>query len=166
MSKKNPITIIKLTKEKKKNTFSLKKKVLIRLSWFWFSLSVCQLPHLYCDENYVPLMTPPISDKPPFVGLSPQFSFTGGCVEKVLALCFPLPWVQTADTYIIELKRLNISYWSWSTGLQSPLSGENMCCRTHKMTKLKYERGQADMVLRYRYKILNTPLNDSITNNR
>lgn len=46
-------------------------------------------------------MTPSISDKPPFVGLSPQFSFTGEGVEKVLALCFPVPWVQTADTYTI-----------------------------------------------------------------
>lgn len=38
--------------------------------------------------------------KPPIVGLSPQFSFTGEGVEKVLALCFPVLWVQTADAYI------------------------------------------------------------------
>lgn len=66
------------------------------------SLLVCRLAHLYCDEYYVLLMTPSISGKPPFVGLSPQFSFTGeGGVEKVLALCFPVPWVQTADIHII-----------------------------------------------------------------
>lgn len=38
--------------------------------------------------------------KPPIVGLSPQFSFTGEGVEKVLALCFPVLWVQTADAYL------------------------------------------------------------------
>lgn len=41
------------------------------------SLLVCQLLHLHCDEYYVLLMIPSISDKPSFVGLSPQFSFTG-----------------------------------------------------------------------------------------
>ena len=102
------------------------------------SLLVCQWSQLYCYEYYVPLMTLSISDKPPFVGLSPQFSFTGEGVEK--GACIVFSCSLSSDCWHIHnnVKSLNISHWSSSSGLQSPLCGENKYRRTHAKRNLSF----------------------------
>lgn len=113
-------------------TFVLKRHSLYAVALMLKVYEVCQFVHLYCHEYYVLLMTPSISGKPPFVGLSPQFSFTGEGVEKVLALYFSLPWVQTADSTQHDAAP-HISQWSGDSGLHSPPHcGENMYCRTQR----------------------------------
>lgn len=104
------------------------------------SLLVCQLLHLHCDEYYVLLMTPTISDKPSFVGLSPQFSFTGEGGWK--GACIVLFCSLGSDCWHVHynMKPLNISHWSRSAGLYSPRSGENMYFGTLDMLHLSLQR--------------------------
>lgn len=101
------------------------------------SLLVCQWPQLYCYEYYVPLMTLSISDKPPFVGLSPQFSFTGEGVEKGACIVFSCSLSSDCWHTHNNVKSLNISRWSSSSGLQRCHSVVKTCIAGHMQWETK-----------------------------